>query len=411
MLSAVFSGSETALFTVGLVRVKTLAKRKPAAALIEKMRENPRRLLGALLLGNNLVNISASALMTVIVMDAFGSAAVAIATGAMTLVILIFGEFLPKSYAAQHSEKIALAVARPVHWLTVAVGPLVRLLDIIVNAVIRRESGTTAPFVSEEEIKTMAGMAVKAGTVEKGERDLIEKVFLMNDITASDVMTPRESVVFLDASRSLAEAMPLITDGGFSRYPVFGKSKNDIIGIALVKDMFQKIAENPSLPLAEIKLKELAEPAPFVPNTKPIDDLMRDMQKQHVHMAVVVNEFGTVVGIVTFEDLVEELVGEIADESDVDDLFVKRIDKMTVMASGDAEIKDINKFFNVKIPGPPHKTLGWAMLKECGSIPPKGQQVRLAESLNAVVEEMINLRIHKVRLIKTGESPDAQNVP
>jgi putative hemolysin len=407
-LSACFSASETAIFSLGIVRIRTLAQKgNKAAKILEKLRDNPKTLLGALLLGNNVVNMSAGALTTVVAIEQFGNTAVGIATGLITVAIIIFGEFLPKSFAAHHSEWLALALARPVDLLTRVLRPILVVINFLVDRIFRAAPPPTAPVFGEDEIKTMAQMGVKAGTLERGEKEMIERVFLFNDVTASDVMTPKEGVIFLDGKKSLADALPLIKSSEFSRYPVFENDKNNIVGTIHLKDIFIRIAENPTVSFSLIAMKDLAEPAAFVPHTKPSDDLLREMQRQHLHMAIVVNEYGSVLGVVTFEDLLEELVGEISDESDVDEHTVKRVDRLNVIAHGDVEIKDLNRFFNTKIQGPPHKSLGWVILKELGSIPTGGQQVKIADGLVATVEEILNLRINKVRLTKTDETLNA----
>jgi len=405
--SGVLSGAEAAFLSVREVRVQTLVKKgDKRAALVAKLRSNMHRLLGVLLLGQVISDVAASSLATVTATKAFGDLGVGVATGVMTFLVLVFGQLVPKSFAARQPEKWTMLLVRPITVLSVVFNPVLAVIDRLVVLIMRQELlFTTHEAVSEEEINTMAQMGVSAGTLEKGEKELIERVFLFNDITALDVMTPREEVIFLDGKKTVAEVLPIVNSTGYSRYPVFENEKSNIVGVIHIKDIFKKISDDPDLPLNRIPIKEVTEPATFVPKTKPIDDLLRDMQKQHVHLALVVNEYGSIVGLVTFEDLMEELVGEITDESDVDEHTIKRVDKLNIIAHGEVEVKDINRFFNTKITAPPHKSLGWVILKELGSIPNKGQQVQLGDNLLATVEEMINLRINKVRLTKTAEEP------
>ncbi len=404
LVSAGFSGAEAAFLSVSDIRIQTLVQQKDRRAFaVEKLKTNVQRLLGILLLGQTVCDVASSAIATYAATNYFGEFGVGLATGLMTLMVLIFVQLIPKSYAAHRPESWSLRLAGPISTLAVVLSPVMAVVDRIADLFIApdaRLKHTTA--VSEEEIKTMASMGVRAGTLERGEKELIERVFLFNDITASDVMTPRESIVFLDGKKTLAEAMPVLIASEFSRYPVFENDKNNIVGIVHIKELIKRVAANEQPSPA---IRELAEPAIFVPKTKVISDLLRDMQKQHLHMAVVVNEYGSVEGVVTFEDLLEELVGEISDESDVDEHVIKRVDKLNVIAHGDAEVKDVNRFFNVRIQAPPHKSLGWVILKELGSIPVKGQQIKIADNLTATVEEMLNLRINKVRLTKAEETP------
>lgn len=403
-LSATFSSAETAMFSVEDIRIQTLAQQKhPKAILVKKLKDDPKTLLGTILLGNNAANVGASALATILTIQAFGQVWVGLATGVLTLIILIFGEYLPKTWAAHHSERAAFMFSRPIWVLTKVCAPAVRLLDGFVGLVFRGKLEAQEIRVSEEEIKTMASLGVKAGTLEKEEKEMIERVFLFNDITAEDVMTPEEDVEFLDGKWTVAEALPIITAERYSRYPVFEDNEDDIIGIVHIRDFFEKLAENPETALQTVKIKELTQKVMFVPETKPIDDLFHDFQKRHAHMAIVVNEYGSMVGLVTTDDLLEELVGEIGDETDVEDDIIKRVGKNVVLVHGDEEIKDINDFFNVKLPGRGNKTISRLVLERLKSLPKIGQSVRLTDRVTATVEDMEKMRIARVRLTKKPE--------
>jgi CBS domain containing-hemolysin-like protein len=408
-VSAGFSSAETALFSVEDIRIRTLSQQKhPKALLVKKLKDNPKILLGTILLGNNAANVAASSLATIITINAFGQVWVGLATGLLTLAILIFSEFIPKTWAAHNCERAAFMFARPIWVLTKICSPVVRILDDLVERVFHGKLELKPVQVSEDEIKTMASLGVKAGTLEKEEKEMIERVFLFNDITAEDVMTPEEDVEFLDGNWTMAEALPLITEEKYSRYPVFEGKEDEVIGIVHIREFFEKLAENPDEALKNVKIKELAKKAMFVPETKPIDDLFHDFQKCHAHMAIVVNEYGSIVGLVTTDDLLEELVGEIGDETDVEDDVIKRIDKNVVLVHGDEEIKDINDFFNIRLPGRGNKTISRLVLEKLKTLPEVGQQVRLNDRVTAKVEEMEKMRIVRVRLTKTPEDPDSE---
>jgi len=405
-LSAGFSASETALFAVEEIRIQTLAQKKhPKALLVKRLRDDPKTLLGTILLGNNAVNVSASALATVLTIDAFGDVWVGLSMGVLTLVIVVFGEFIPKTWSVHNSERAAFLFARPVWMLTRVCAPFIGLLDGIAERVLHSKLEAKETRVSEDEIKTMASMGVKAGTLEKQEKEMIERVFLFNDITAEDVMTPTEDVKFLDGAWTVAEALPVIIEQKFSRYPVFEDDKDSIIGIMHIKDFFKELAERPDTALREVKIKDMAQQVLYVPETKPIDDLFREFQKKHAHMAIVVNEYGSMAGLVTADDLLEEIVGEIGDETDVENEVIKRIDKNTVLVHGDEEIRDINEFLNIKIPGNGNKPVSRLVLELLGSLPEVGQTLKLTDSVTATVEEMEKMRILRLRLVKTTE-PD-----
>ncbi len=413
VLSATFSSAETALFTVEDIRIQTLAQQKNAKAiLVKKLRQDPKVLLGTILLGNNAANVAASALATMLTIKYVGQIWVGVATGLLTLLILIFSEFIPKTWAAHNSESAAFLFARPAWYLTRVFKPIVNLLDSLMFFVFKQKMDFGEnQLVGEEEIKTMAKLGAEAGTVEEKEKKMIERVFLFNDITAEDVMTPREDVEFLDSEWTIEKATPRINEEKFSRYPVLqdnGEEEDDILGIVHLRDIFERLAANPEKALSVVKMSDLATEAMYVPESKPIDDLLHEFQKQHVHMALVVNEYGSMVGLVTVDDMLEELVGEIGDETDVEDEIIKRIDKYNVLVHGDEEIKDINDFFNIKLPGRRNKTISKMMLEQLGSVPEVGQEVQLTDQINARVEKMEKLRIERVKLTK---KPDINDSP
>ncbi|MBI4457865.1 HlyC/CorC family transporter, partial [Candidatus Uhrbacteria bacterium] len=305
--SAASSAAETGLFSFNKFKIRTLAEHNASAQLVEKLRANPRKLLGTILIANNVTSLSASALTAVIAIRAFGSAAVGVATAVIAAAVIIFCEFIPKAYAAHHPERVSLAMARPVWALTIILGPLLPILERF-SAFFVGHANDVRAVVSEEEIKTMVSMGEQSGGVERGERELIERVFLFNDIVAEDVMTPREQVVYLDGDWALAEALEVVNASKFSRFPIYEKSREKIIGIVHIKDIFEKISEAGGEAPADVKIRDVAGPAIFVPSTKLIDDLFREFQKEHAHMALIINEFGSVIGLVTLDDLLEELV-------------------------------------------------------------------------------------------------------
>jgi len=400
LLSAAFSSSETALFSLDSIRLQTLVRKgNPKAVLIQKLKSDPKILLGTILLGNNAANVGASALATMLTIETFGQVWVGVATGVLTLALLIFSEFIPKAWAAHNAERASFIFARPIYALTVVFAPVVRVLNRIVAFVLRQEAtGMIRPRVSEDEIKTMASLGVKAGTLEKQEKELIERVFLFNDITAEDVMTPKEDVEFLDGDWTIKQALPLINEEKFSRYPVYEGDDDTLLGIVHIKDIFERLAERPETAMDSVRIRDVVGQVMYVPETKLIDDLFREFQRLRAHMAIVVNEYGSMVGLVTTDDLLEELVGEIGDETDVEDNVIKRVDKTTIIAHGDEEIKDINAFMNWKITGQGNKTISRIILERLGSLPQTGERAMVEPEIEAEVLEMENLRIVKVRL-------------
>jgi putative hemolysin len=401
--SAMLSGAEAAFLAVSDIRLRTLCDQgNKQAALVIKLKSDMRKLLAVILATQTASDTLASALATLAATKATGDVGVGIAAGVMTFITFIAVNLIPKSLAAANPIGWVLNLARAAQVLVLVFHPLVAGIDKLVSRLLPVDTMIGPIHTSEDDIRTMAKLAVQEGTVETGEREMIERVFLMNDITAFDVMTPGEEMVMLEAGQSIAETMNLVNSSGFSRYPVFRGEKSEVIGVLHIKDMFRRISDNPDNGL-KTPVGELVEPAIFVPKTKLIDDLLTEFQKLRNHMALVVNEHGSIVGLVTLEDLLEELVGEIADESDVDNYIIKRIDKDTIIIHGEVEVKDVNRFLNTKIDAPAHKSLAWVVMKELGSIPHEGQKVSIAHNLTATVEEMINLKISKIRLDKDLE--------
>lgn len=398
LVASAFEAAETALLAMGNVRLQTLIKNgDKRAETVAWLRGNVRKLLGTLLLGQTVCDIASAAIATATATEAFGDAGVGIVTGVMTVIVLIFVNLIPKSYAANNAERLALAFARPVYVLTVALSPIVRVVDRFVGLFV--PSKRPEVRVTEEEIKTMTRMGVSAGAVESGEKELIERVFLFNDITASDVLTPKELMFCLDADKPIGEALAMANAQKYSRYPVYEGTPDSIVGIVHIKDLLTRLSEPGAL--ERQKIREFMSAPVFVPESSLTDDLFRDLKRNHVHMAIVINEQRAVVGLLTLEDLLEELVGEIADESDVDEHVIKRIDKHSVLVHGDTDIPDVNRFFNTKIDAGDARTVGRLVRKKAGRAPKQGQPVMIAEGLMAVVEQVNRGRILKVRLIKS----------
>ena len=397
-VAAVFEGAETSLISMGEVRLQTLMKQGDTRAItVINLRKNVRTLLGTLLMGQTVCDIAAASLATLLAHNALGERGVAVETVVMTIIVLIFVNLIPKSHAANHIEKWALTVAKPVYALTVALGPLVGLIDRFVGLFVKSKGAEAV--ITEEEIRTMTMMGVSTGAVEHGEKELIERVFLFNDITAGDVMTPREVMVNLDARKPLSDALAVMNSHKYSRYPVYDSATDAIVGIVHIKDVLAHAIEPGAL--ERMTIRDVMSPAVFVPESMLIDDLFRELKRQRVHMAVLISADKALVGLVTLEDLLEELVGEISDESDVDEHVIKRLDKHTVLVHGDTDIPDINRFFNTRIDPGEERTVGRLVRRKAGRVPKQGQPVLIDDGLMAVVEQINRGRILKVKLIKS----------
>ncbi len=318
VLSAFFSLSETALLSVGKIRIRHLAETgDKRAKLVVKLLENPEQFLAAILIGNNIVNITASVLATDAALLYFGNSGIAIATGLMTLFILVFGEVFPKTLASRNPEYTAMRVARPIIIVISVLKPVVWFITTIVNAMIvlfRGKERVRHPFVTEELIKMMVRVGEKEGTIEKHERELIHRVFEFTDGKAHGVMTPREKIVCIEESKTLDEALLLINNSRHSRLPVYRGDFDNIVGMIYAKD-FLKFRD---YELNRIKVFQVLRPLLIVKAGEEISSILKELQQKKMNISVVVDNNMKVIGLVSIEDILEELVGEIFDEYDVE---------------------------------------------------------------------------------------------
>ena len=318
VLSAFFSGSETALISVNKIRIRHLADSgNKNAAILVKMLENPEQFLTAILIGNNIVNITASVLAADAALRSFGSSGIAIATGVMTLFILVFSEDFPKTLASRHSESISLLVAKPIRTVINILNPIIWILTEFINFLIVLFGGKERvkhPFVTEEKIKMMLRVGEKEGTIEKHEREIIHNVFEFSDKKASEVMTPKEKMICIEESMFLDAALALINESGHSRIPAYKKTFDDVVGMIYAKD----ILKFRDYELSQIKVHQILRPILIVKAGRKINSNLKELQHKKMNISVVVDDDRKVIGLVSIEDILEELVGEIFDEYDLD---------------------------------------------------------------------------------------------
>ncbi|MEK6816216.1 MAG: hemolysin family protein [Nanoarchaeota archaeon] len=394
VLSAFFSGIEMAVFSSSRIRLKALAKKDLRARKILKLRNDPRRLLTTILVGNNIVNITSSSIATYLFATMFGSYSIGIATGIMTFLILVFGEITPKSYATQHAEKLALQFSSLLVFFTYLLYPISTIF--LKLTIFLSRSKHKQPTATEEEVRVFVAESVRSGEVEKEEKQLIENVFQFNDITVTDVMTRRTEIFCLPYDMKVNDAMDGITQSQFSRIPLFKGTRDNIVGILHVKDVLKYLQHKKK----DMSLLDIASKPYFVPKHKVINELFKDFQVRGVHMAIVVDDFGGTSGLVTLEDLIEELVGEITDEFDLERDLIMRLDKNTIKVHFGTTVKEINHFFNVNLPGKKTDTINAFILKRLKKIPKKGESLRIG-NVTLVVDEADKNRVEKV-IIKKG---------
>jgi len=315
---------------------------------------------------------------------------------------LIFGDIVPKTLAAKYAVPIVMTMAYPVYAIQQAMKPVLFLLEPLIDK-LTGGKGLSTPFVTEEELKIMLDVGGKAGMIETEEIKMIKNVFQLNDITAQDVMTPRLYVFALDCNLRLKQAQEQIFTSKYSRIPVYDGSLDNITGILYRDKALMELAQGRS----DVLLKEIANPALFVPRGKAADDLMKQFQQEKRHMAIVVNEFGGVVGVVTLEDLLEEVVGEIMDETDISEELIKRIGKNRILVHGRTEVRRINDFLKVDLGEEPN-TISGLIQEQLGRIPKVGEEVRIGQC-RLVVHEADHKSIKSVEIIKDEKTPAAQS--
>lgn len=321
LFSAFFSGAETALTSMTKLRVKRLIKEKgKKAQALTFWLENPNQILVTILVSNNIVNIAASVLATTVLLNTLPSTAVgkaaSIATGGMILLILIFGEITPKTFAKAHAPTISLLAIRPLKALSYVLTPIVKVLTGITTGIIRIFGGkvTKEPlFITEEELLTMIDIGEEEGALEEEEREMIHSVFEFGDTLVKEVMINRVDITAIKSSANLKQTLSLAVKTGYSRIPVFEDSIDNIIGVVYTKDLLKYWQEGKN----DLAPKESMRPPYHIPETKKVSELLEDFQRKKVHMAIVVDEYEKTVGLVTIEDLLEEIVGEIEDEYDI----------------------------------------------------------------------------------------------
>jgi gliding motility-associated protein GldE len=400
LLSAFFSGSETAYLAVSRAKIRKLAKDgDPRAQVLLHLIEHPNRVIVTILVGNNLVNITAASLATSLAIEAFGSKGIGIATGVVTLIVLIFGEITPKSYSATNAEKVALFVARPIYLLMKLLAPLVLLLSKFAKLLVKSFGGEVklGPFITEEELKMLVEVGEEVGAIEKEEKEMISGIFEFGDTDVKEIMVPRIDMKCIEAGESIETARKLILETGHSRIPVYEGSIDNIIGILYAKDLLKYLNSKGAKPKS---LREIIRPAYFVPETKKLDDLLREFQQNRVQIAIVVDEYGGTAGMVTLEDILEEIVGEIKDEYDIaEEEPLERIDEKQVIVDARMSIHDVNEALDINLPEEEFDTIGGLVFNTIGRIPSPGDEVEI-DGVKLRVEKMRGRRIMKVRVIR-----------
>ncbi len=383
--------------TVNKIRIQSLAEQGDKRALILlTVVEDSGKLLSTILIGNNIVNISASSLATTITMRLFGNAAVSVSTGIITLLVLIFGEITPKTMASLHAEKMALSYARIIQFLMFLLTPVIFLVNKMAKGVLtllRVDDSVKGNTITEHELRTLVNVGHKEGVIETEERQMIYNVFDFGDSQAQDVMVPRIDVTFADVNSSYEDLIQLFREEKHTRFPVFEETTDNIIGIVNVKDLL--LTEK-----KDFTLRKILRDAYFTYEYKKTSELLMEMKEHSVSFAVVLDEYGATSGIVTLEDLVEEIVGDIHDEYDIEeeDDLTEILPGKEYLALGSARLDDLDEVLHLDIESDDYDSIGGYIIEQLDRFPEKGESVITDSGIRLVVDKVERNRIESVHI-------------
>lgn len=396
-LSAFFSGLEIALVGTRMSTVNQLKKQKAkGASALYKLKHNPGWMMSSVNLGNNMVNVSSSALATTVAIDLFGNDGLGIAVGIMTFLILVFGEITPKTYCNANATKIALKFSPVLLVFSYAFWPIVKIFEIITKAMVKLSgSSFHAPPITEDEIKGIVAQGLADKALEKDESELVHSALEFDDTVIRAVMTPRTKMVTLPAKMLLFEALPIINQNAHSRIPIYGETTDDIVGFVHVRDILKEIEnDNKMRTLEQISRKPV-----FASQEKMVSSLLKEMKGRKTHMAIVIDEHGGVEGLVTLEDLIEEIIGEIEDETDITPpVDHHAVDRDTIVTNGDIEIERVNEIFKSELPeGDDYSTLNGLLHERLQDIPRAGDKLEI-DNIRIIVEKVKKNVPEKIRI-------------
>jgi CBS domain containing-hemolysin-like protein len=404
LLSAFFSSSEAAFLSLRKVRIRHLVEsRVPGAERVARMVDQPEKVLPTILLGNNLVNTAFAALTTVIMISLMGEGrGIIMATVASTVTLLVLGETLPKTVAIRHSEPLFFFSARVLEWLDRLLLPLVALLHWINRMLVRRLGSDERALFTEEEIKVAISIGMEAGAVEEQEAEMLGKVFRFGDRQLREVMTPRPEVAWVEAGTTLKDFFAIYQGHSHTRFPVFEDHVENVMGALSVKDVVVAMARGEVSD--DDPVTGLLHPVDFVPDTKPVGTLFREMQKVGSQMAMAVDEFGGIAGLVTLKQLIEEVVGPVGEEGMEPDMEYETIDENTYHIDGGMQIEEANEELGLDLPEGDYETVAGFILEALGHIPIQGEHFR-HNSLRLEITQMRGMRVEKVMVTRGHLTP------
>ncbi len=401
--SAFFSGSETAFRSLSDIRLQHLIdEKRRGISLVKTLKDNNKRLRITILIGNNLANIAASAIATFIAIDMFHSNAVGIAIGVMTLLILVFCEIIPKNIAMIKNERFTILAAPIIKTLQYLLLPVILFLELLTQAIYKPFEKDASPVITEAEIKNVVSLGEEVGEVEQNEKIMIHNIFRFSDMQVKEIMIDRTQAFYIDSSSSIREVTPEIVSKGFSRIPVYEERKDNVIGILYAKDILK--AED-----KDKNVKEIVRPGMFIPETMFLDDLLREFQKKKIHIAMVADEHGGISGLITIEDLLEEIVGEIYDETDKEQIQIRKINERASVVKGYTEIEKVNEELGLRLSEKEdYETISGFVLSELRRIPREGDTLKV-KNLTIKIKKADEKQIIEVEIEKRETSSETDD--
>ncbi len=400
--SALLNGAEAAYFSLGRLRLRHLAESEKTSEALAPLISRPHELLVTLLVGITLIDIGASALAAFVAQQLFGPWGLAIAIGAMLFFITVFTEVLPMTLALENPRRFAAWVSYPVAWLSVALAPVRVLLGGLTGMTLKAlgASERREPLLTTEELRTLVDAGERAGVVERDEREMIHKALELEDILVKAVMVPRPDMFCLDLSTPAGQILESLRENLHSRVPVYADSIDQIVGILYTKDLLPYVRGLPP----DFDLRAHLHPPYFVPESKRAHALLKEFQAKKLHMAIVVDEYGSTSGLVTLEDILEELVGEIADEFDVEERLIQPVDARTFRVSGKLPIDELNAATGLGLSSENYATVAGWVLDLFGRIPRRGERIETGEA-TVTVERVERTRIVEVLVTRRPAAP------
>jgi CBS domain containing-hemolysin-like protein len=405
-LSGFFSAAETAVTSLSPARVRAMVEQnKRFSTIIARLKEHPDKLLISILIGSNIVNVWASVLATTVAQSLFGSDIIGYLVGVLSLIMLVFGEIIPKTLAQRFNVVFAQLSSPFLSLLGLVLYPLIFLLEGIAKFFIWALGKEKFKSVTEDEVIAMLNIGHEEGEFNKQESEFIQNIFEFSDTTAEEIMVNRNEIEALPEDCTLEKALKIVTKSSHSRFPIYDTSIDNIIGYTTVKDIikYSRRGNNMKKRLGDLKLHKIL----FFPVTRPINSIFKNFQQKRVHIAIILDEFGSTAGLITIEDVLEEIVGEIVDESDVEVQPIKKISPSVFQLEANTTLEEIFEYVPFKIDVPAHKSVAFLIIKKLGAFPREGEKITLEkQGIEFIVEKMVGKTIQKVRMVVGKKNQD-----